>query len=69
MELTKEVARGYIYTEFERGISAVRVHEQLVEAWGSDAPCRATVLRWYGDFKNNRRDSFKDGVKCGFAIN
>ncbi|KAI6657840.1 hypothetical protein LOD99_582 [Oopsacas minuta] len=64
MNLDKEHFRAYIFIEFRRGKSPSEIHDQLLETKLDESLSRATVLRWYQRF-NEERFSLKDDPRVG----
>ncbi len=40
--------------DFKRGLKYAESHKNLVEAFGDDAPSKATVNNWFNEFKRGR---------------
>lgn len=65
MEPNQSNFRFYVYTEYIRGKAATKIINNLVNAWGDEAPSRSTIFRWISDFKSGKRQSFKDAQRIG----
>jgi hypothetical protein len=48
-----------MFYDSKRGLSAAESLENLNAAFGDEAPSRATVFRWFAEFKRGRT-SFED---------
>lgn len=64
MELNREAIRAMIYYDWKFGLSQEESHERLRAALQDDAPSRATVFRWFSEFKHGRA-SFEDECREG----
>lgn len=64
MELNREHFRAMIYYDFRRGLSQEQCADQLASTFGNEAPSRATVFRWFLDFKrgcHTLQDKLREG--------
>lgn len=59
--------RAYIKTRAVLGISATEIFEELVTAWGDNAPQYRTVAKWTALFKDGR-ESLEDDPRSGRPI-
>lgn len=64
MELSREHYRAMIYYDFKVGLSEHQCIERLQQAFGEEAPSRASVFRWYAEFKRGR-SSLSDEARPG----
>lgn len=64
MELSRTHFRVMIFYDFKRGLEFTDSHENLVKAFGDDAPSLRTVRRWFAEFKHGRQ-SFEDEPRSG----
>ena len=64
MELESEHFRFMILYDFKCGLNESQTLERLTQAFGDLAPSRATVFRWFAEFKRGRT-SLKDGERSG----
>lgn len=64
MEVSRTDFRAMIFYDFKRGLSYTESHENLMKAFGDDAPSNATVNRWFNEFKRGRQ-SFEDDPRPG----
>lgn len=68
MNVTKENARFYTFTEWKRGKTAREIHDALMEVWKQETPHYTTITRWVNDYAAERRDSFEDLGRSGRPI-
>lgn len=68
MELEREHFRAMILYDFKCGLNESQTLERLTQAFGDLAPSRATVFRWFGEFKRGRT-SLKDEERSGRPTN
>lgn len=54
MELKREHLRAMIYYDFKCGLTEVLSLERLKSALGESAPSRATIFRWFNEFKRGK---------------
>ena len=59
MEVEREHFRAMILYDFKSGLNESQSLERLQQAFGDIAPSRATVFRWFQEFKRGRT-SLKD---------
>ena len=59
MELESEHIRSMILYDFKCGLNESQTLERLTQGFGDLAPSRATVFRWFAEFKGGRT-SLKD---------
>ena len=59
MELEREHFCAMILYDFKCGLNESQTLERLTKAFGDLAPSRATVFRWFAEFKRGRT-SLKD---------
>lgn len=64
MELERRDFRAMIYYDFKRGLKQEECHAQLFRTFEDIAPSRATVFRWFAEFKRGR-ESLKDETHPG----
>ena len=64
MELEREHFRAMILYDFKCGLNESQALERLTQAFGDLAPSRATVFRWFAEFKRGRT-SLKDEKRSG----
>lgn len=64
MNLTTENFRAMIYYDFRCGLSRQECIDKLVLTFGDEAPCFATVKRWYSEF-NRGRTSLQNELREG----
>ena len=64
MELEREHFRAMILYDFKCGLNESQTLERLTQAFGYLAPSRATVFRWFAEFKRGRT-SLKDEERSG----
>ena len=64
MELERRDFRAMIYYDFERGLKHGECLAQLLRTFGDNAPSRATVSRWFAEFKKGR-EILKDETHPG----
>ena len=64
MELKSEHFRSMILYDFKCGLNESQTLERLTQASGDLAPSRATVFRWFAEFKRGRT-SLKDEERSG----
>jgi len=54
MELSREQFRALIYYDFKCGLDKKQCMERLTLAFGEEKPSRATIYRWFAEFKRGR---------------
>lgn len=54
MELSKENFRALIFYDFKCGLNENQCMERLTLAFGDEKPSRATIYRWFAEFKRGR---------------
>ncbi|XP_065064059.1 protein GVQW3-like [Rhopilema esculentum] len=64
MELERCDFRAMIYYDFKRGLKQEECLAQFLQTFGDNAPSRATVFRWFAEFKRGR-ESLKDETHPG----
>ena len=64
MELESEHFRSMILYDFKCGLNESQTLERLIQAFGDLVPSRATVFRWFAEFKRGRT-SLKDEERSG----
>ena len=64
MELNREHFRAMIFYDFRRGLNQQQCADQLASTFGDEAPSRATVFRWFSEFKRGRT-SLQDEIREG----
>ena len=64
MELIREHFRAMIFYDFKVGLSESQCVDRLQSAFRDSAPSRATVFRWFGEFKRGR-GSVEDEKRSG----
>lgn len=64
MELNREHFRAMIFYDFKVGLSESQCVDRLQSAFRDSAPSRATVFRWFGEFKRGR-GSVEDEKRSG----
>lgn len=64
MECGREHFRAMIFYDFKVGLTENQCIKRLISGFGDDAPSRATVFRWYAQFKRGIF-SLKDDEKSG----
>jgi CRISPR/Cas system CSM-associated protein Csm3 (group 7 of RAMP superfamily) len=52
-------------TEVRYGLTATEIYNKLLITWKNHAPSKATVHRWYKEFKEGKRNSFEDVCQPG----
>ena len=65
--MEKSECREYIKTRAVLGTPATEIHNELVDAWGDDAPQYRTVAKWAALFKEGG-ESLKDDPRSGRPI-
>ena len=63
MEIERRDFRAMIYYNFKRGLKQGECLAQLLQTFGDNAPSRATVSRWFAEFK--RGGGLKDETHPG----
>ena len=63
MEVGSQEFRVMIFYDFKRGLGQAESLANLSAAFGDEAPSRATVFRWFAEFKRGR--SFEDEPRSG----
>src|SRR5690349_6588118 len=56
--------RVLIFYDFKRGLDYNQCHQNLVEAFGGDAPSARTVLNWFHEFARGH-ETFEDEPRSG----
>eukprot|EP00794_Sanderia_malayensis_P014608 gene14608-16119_t len=64
MELERRDFRAMIHYDFKKGMKQEECHTQLFQTFEDIAPSRATVFRWFAEFKRGR-ESLKDEAHPG----
>ena len=64
MEVGSQEFRMMMFYDSKRGLSAAESLANLNAAFGDEAPSRATVFRWFAEFKRGRT-SFEDEPRSG----
>ena len=64
MELERRDFRVMMFYDFMRKLTAEQSHDNLLEAFGDQAPSKRTVERWYLEFKRDRT-SLQDEPRSG----
>ena len=64
MELERRDYRAMIYYDFRRGLSQEECLKLLLETFSYAAPSRATVFRWFAEFRRGR-ESLQDDPHPG----
>lgn len=64
MELNREHMRAILFYNWKRGLSASDCRIEMSGALGMDAPSKATICRWYNEFKRGK-NSFEDDPRSG----
>ena len=64
MELESDHFRSMIWYDFKCGLNESQTLERLTQAFWDLAPSRATVFRWFAEFKRGRT-SLKDEERSG----
>ena len=59
MELNRKHFRAIIFYNFRRGLTQQQCIDELNSIFGDEAPSKASVYRWYGEF-NRSRSSLQD---------
>jgi histone-lysine N-methyltransferase SETMAR len=63
-QLSREQFRTMILYDWKIGLTYNDSHARLVQAWGDQAPCDTTVLRWFHEFQRNNF-SVEDAARPG----
>ena len=66
MELESEHFRSMILYDSKCGLNESQTLERLTQEFGDLAPSRATVFRWFAEFKRERT-SLKDEERSGWS--
>ena len=64
MKLNREHFRAIIFYNFRRGLTQQQCIDELNSIFGDEAPSKASVYRWYGEFNQGRsslQDEFREG--------
>ena len=64
MKLEKDHWRAMMFYDFKSGLKQQESLERLRQAFGDDAPSRATVYNWFAEFRRER-EALKDGERTG----
>lgn len=64
MELSREHFRAMILYDFKCGLKPEESFDRLQIAFGDEGPSKATVYRWFSEFKRGRQ-SMTDEERCG----
>jgi histone-lysine N-methyltransferase SETMAR len=56
MELTREHFRAMIFYDYKSGLNQSDSFDRLHNAFGDEAPSRATVFNWFAEFKRGRQN-------------
>ena len=67
MKLEKEHWRAMIFYDFKSGLKQQDCLERLMNAFGAQAPSRATVYNWFAEFRRHRetlQDAERSGRPC-----
>ena len=67
MELENRDFRAMIYYEPKRGLIYHKSHKNLCETFGSIAPGKSTVSKWFREFEFGR-SHFNDDNRCGRPV-
>lgn len=64
MNLTREHFRAMIFYDFKSHLTPKQCEERLRNAFGEEAPSKATIYNWYNEYKRDRyflSDEFREG--------
>ena len=64
MKLEKEHWRAMMFYDFKSGLKQQESLERLKQAFGDEAPSRATVYNWFAEFRRHR-ETLEDGERTG----
>ena len=64
MELNREHIRAILFYNWKRGLSASDCQIEMSGALAVDAPSKATIFRWYNEFKRGK-NSCEDDPRSG----
>ena len=64
MELSRENFQVMIFYDFKVGLNENQCVERLHSAFGGEAPSRATVFRWFSEYRKGR-ETFCDEDRAG----
>ena len=54
MDAPKGHFRAMMFYDFKCGLNETECIQRLIRAYGDSAPSRATVFRWFAEFKGGR---------------
>ena len=64
MELNREHFRAIFFYKFQRGLTQQQCIDEPNSIFGTEAPSRTSIYRWYGEFNQGRsslQDEFREG--------
>ena len=68
MQVTKDMQRFYVYTQFKLGKSPRVIHQQLATVWGYQAVQYCSIAQWCEKIRNNDFVSFADKGQIGRPV-